>query len=334
MTAITRRRLVAGTTAMLAASALGMPFVRRARAATAISFRLDWTTYGAHAPFYLALQEKMFDKEGLAVTIGPGQGSGIVSQLLGRGNDQLAFVDFGTMVKAISEGVPVIAVQRLFANLLCVISHADAPIKTPKDLEGKIIAFAPSESSGQMLPALMNKSGADVKKVSILTPAVGAKNALFLERRADAIPAQLNVQIAQLEAQGAKLYYFLYSDFGISLLNQGLAANVAWLKANGAAAKAFVAVSVEAHKAALADPEKAVDLLIKALPQQARNKQILLNQMEIARNNYVTPATKDKPFGYMAAADWDTTLDNLVQYGGLKQKVPLDKLYTNAYQME
>ncbi len=35
------------------------------------------------------------------------------------------------------------------------------------------------------------------------TDAVGAKSALFLERRADAIPAQLNVQIAQLEAQGA-----------------------------------------------------------------------------------------------------------------------------------
>jgi NitT/TauT family transport system substrate-binding protein len=331
MTNITRRKVLAGS-AVLASSALGAPFITKARAATPINFSLDWTIYGSHAPFYLALEEKMFEKAGLDVSISEGHGSGLVSQLVGRGNNQMAFIDFAVLIRAVETGVPIIAVQRLLANLMCIISHANAPIKTPKELEGKIIAYGPSESTGLLFPALMKKAGADVKKVSILNPAVGAKNALFLQGRADAIPANVNVQVAQLEEQGAKVYYFLYSDFGVELLSQGLAANVDWLKKNGEAAKAFVRVSRAAHKATLADPGKAVDLLIKRLPDQSRNKKELLRQIEISKNNYVTAATKGKPFGYMVDADWKESQDILVTYGGLPKAVPLDKLYTNAYQ--
>lgn len=332
MAKITRRSLLAGTTGLVAGTMLSAPFVRRAHAATPISFRLDWTIYGTHAPFYLALEEGMFEKAGLDVSIGEGQGSGTVAQLVGRNNDQMAFIDFASMIRAIEQGVPVIGVQRLVASLMCVISHADAPIKSPKELEGKVIAFAASESTGQMIPALMTKAGADIKKVSILNPAVGAKNALFLQRRADAIPANINVQVGQLEAQGAELYFFRYSDFGVELLSQGLAANVGWLQENGDAAKAFVRVSRDAHAVALEDPEKAVDLLIKRLPDQARNKSVLLRQMELSKDAYTTSATKDKPFGYMAEEDWKLTQDTLVEYGGLPRATALDKLYTNAYQ--
>jgi len=331
MTKITRRNVLTGSAAV-ASSALCAPFLSPARAATTISFRLDWTIYGSHAPFYLALEEKMFEKAGLDVSIGEGQGSGTVVQLVGRNNDQIAFIDFASMIRGVEQGVPVIAIQRLLANLMCVISHADEPIKTPKELEGKVIAFGPSESTGQLLPALLAKNNADIKKVSILNPAVGAKNALFLQHRADAIPANVNVQVAELEAQGAKLYYFLFSDFGVELLSQGLAANVDWLKQNGEAAKAFVRVSREAHKATLADPAKAVDLLIKHLPDQARNRRVLLRQIEVSKDSYVTPGTKGKPFGMMVDEDWNITQDMLVKYGGLSKATPLNKLYTNAYQ--
>jgi len=331
MTSISRRRVLQGGAA-LALSTVYAPFIRKAHAATPISFRLDWTIYGTHAPFFLALEEKMFDKAGLNVSIGEGQASGTVAQLVGRGNDQIGFIDFASMIRACEQGVPVIAIQRCVSNLMCVISHADAPVKTPKDLEGKVIAFAASESTGQMIPALMTKAGADIKKVSILNPAVGAKNALFLQHRADAIPANVNVQVAELEAQGAKLYYFLYSDFGVELMSQGLAANVDWARQNSDAAKAFVRVSRDAHAMALADPAKAVDLLIKRLPDQARNRKALLRQMELSKDSYVTAATKGKPFGIMVDEDCNTTQDTLVKYGALPKATPIDKLYTNAYQ--
>lgn len=326
----TRRRLL--TTSAFAAAATAMPFVRPVRAQTRVSFRLDWTIYGTHAPFYLALEEGLFDRAGLSVTIGEGQGSGTVSQLIGRNNDQMGFVDFATMIRAIEQGVPIIGVQRIVADLMCIISRADAPIRSLKELEGKVIAFAPAESTGQIFPALMAKVGADIRKVSIINPVVGAKTALFLQRRADALPANVNVQAAELEAQGASVVYFRYSDFGVSLLSQGIAANVPWMRQNEEAVRAFLRVSRDAHAQALADPAKAVDLLIRRLPEQARNRSVLLRQMELSKDAYVTAATRDKPFGFMAEEDWKTTQDTLVQYGGLPRATPLDGLFTNAYQ--
>ena len=181
------------------------------------------------------------------------------------------------------------------------------------------------------MPALLQQSGADIAKINVLNPAFGAKNALFLQKRADAIPVNVNVQVAQLEAQGAKLFSFLFSDFGVEMMNNGIVANAYWLQKNPDAAKSFVRVTAEAHEAAKENPEKAVGLLIKRLPQQARNKALLLRQLDLTFPSLHTKLTKDKPFGVMTDGDWRGTQDLLLKFGGLGKQVPLEKLYSNKF---
>ncbi|TWS95687.1 ABC transporter substrate-binding protein [Reyranella sp. CPCC 100927] len=324
---LSRRSAVLGAGTL----ALATPFVRPARAATAISFRLDWAIYGSHAPFFLALEDKLFEKAGLDVSIGEGQGSATVAKIVGQGNDPIGFIDFTSTIRAVEQGIPLMAIGRVISNVMCVISHADAAVKSPKELEGKVVAYAPSESTGQMMPALLQRSSVNAANVNVLNPATGAKNAVFLRRRADAIPANVNVQIAQLEEQGAKLSYFLFSDFGVEMMNNGIVANANWLQQNHDAAKAFVRVSIEAFKAAKADPDKAVDLLIKRLPHQARNKSVLRRQLDLTFPSLETHATKGKPLGVMVDEDWRGTQELLVKYGGLAKSVDTSKLYTNQF---
>lgn len=85
-------------------------------------------------------------------------------------------------------------------------------------------------------------------------------------------PSNVNVQIAQLEEQGAKLHYFLFSDFGVEMMNNGVVANADWVQQNHDAAKAFVRTSLDAFRLSKENPDKAIDLLIKRLPQQAQPK--------------------------------------------------------------
>jgi NitT/TauT family transport system substrate-binding protein len=325
MKEISRRTVALGAGAF----ALSAPFVRQAKASTPISFRLDWAIYGSHAPFYLALGEKMFEKAGLDVSIGQGQGSATVAKIVGHGDDPIGFIDFTSTIRAVEQGIPLIAIGRVISNVMCVISHADAPIRTPKELEGKVVAYAPSESTGQMLAALLQRSHVDPSKVNVLNPATGAKNAVFLQKRADAIPANVNVQVAQLEGQGAKLYYFLFSDFGVEMMNNGIVANTTWLQQNRDAAKAFVRTSMDAFSAAKKDPDKAIDLLIKQVPEQARNRSVLRRQLDLTFPSLETRATKGKPLGFMAEEDWRQTQDLLLKYGGLPKAVELSKLFTN-----
>ncbi|UPJ76853.1 ABC transporter substrate-binding protein [Bradyrhizobium sp. 187] len=325
MKKISRRSVVLGTGALI----LPGPFIKRAKASAPISFRLDWAIYGSHAPFYLALGEKMYEKAGLDVSIGEGQGSATVAKIVGQGTDPIGFLDFTSTIRAVEQGIPLIAIGRVISNAMCIISHADAPIRAPKELEGKFVAYAPSESTGQMLPALLQQSGVDAGKINVLNPATGAKNAIFLQKRADAIPANVNVQIAQLEQQGAKLHYFLFSEFGVEMMNNGIVANADWVRQNRDAAKAFVRTSLDAFRLSKEDPDKAIDLLIKRVPQQSRNRSVLRRQLELTFATLETRNTKDKLPGFMAERDWRATQDLLLKYGGLSKEVELSNLYTN-----
>src|SRR5437763_1847922 len=111
MNTMSRRTLLNGAAAL----AVSAPFVH-ARAATPLSFRLDWAVYGSHAPFYLALEENMYLRAGLDVSIGEGQGSATVAKIVGQGNDPIGFIDFTSMVRAVEQGIPLIAIGRVISN--------------------------------------------------------------------------------------------------------------------------------------------------------------------------------------------------------------------------
>lgn len=325
MKKFSRRTVVFGAGTL----ALSGPFVRRAAASTPISFRLDWAIYGSHAPFYLALEEKMYAKAGLNVSIGEGQDSATVAKIVGQDNDPIGFLDFTSTIRAVEQGIPLVAIGRVISNVMCVISHADAPIRAPKQLEGKVVAYGPTESTGQMLPTLLQRSNVDAGKIKVLNPATGAKNAMFLQGRVEAIPANVNVHIAQLEEQGVKLRYFLFSDFGVEMMNNVIVANVNWVRQNRDAAKAFVRTSLDAFMASKKDPDKAIDLLIKRVPPQARNRSVLRRQLDLTFPSVGTRNKTGKRLGFMADQDWRETQDLLLKFGALPKDVELSRLYTN-----
>lgn len=302
-----------------------------AHAQTEVNFRLDWTLYGVHAPFFLAQERGYYAKEGLKVNILEGQGSATVMQLVAQGRDPLGLIDYSTQLYGVEQGLPIVAVARVVSDMLGVISPADAPIKTPQELVGKIVAYAPSESSGIALNALLAMTGVDGKKISVVNPATGAKNALFLQKRVDAIPGNVNVQPAQLEAQGGKVVYFKFSEFGLSMMAQGISANKAFLEKNPDVVRKFVKASLQGLEDTKMDPKAAVDALVKINPQQKRDEALLMKQVLISMGGLETENTKGKPLGYMDAKDWEGMQNTLAQFGGLKKPSPVSAIYSNDY---
>lgn len=319
------------STALVAFGAIAGVSAHPAHAQTEVNFRLDWTLYGVHAPFFLAQERGYYAKEGLKVNILEGQGSATVMQLVAQGRDPIGLIDFSTQLYGVEQGLPIVAVARVVSDMLGVISHADAPVKSPQELVGKMIAYAPSESSGIALNSLLAKTGVDGKQISVVNPATGAKNALLLQRRVDAIPGNVNVQPAQLEAQGAKVSYFKFSDFGLSMMAQGISVSRAYLQQNPNVVRSFIKASLQGLEDTKKDPKAAVDALIKAHPQQARNAELLLKQVMTSLEGLETANTKGKPLGYMDAKDWEMMQDTLAQYGGLKKATPVSAIFTNDF---
>lgn len=303
-----------------------------AEAQTKMNLRLDWSVYGTHAAFYLGIDRGLYRNEGIDLSIAEGSGSGTTIRLLAQGTDPVAFVDFGTMAKGIGSGMPVRAIMGVHQRSpMMIVSHADAPIKSPKDLEGKVIAMAPAESTAQMFPVLLAASGADPAKINVLAPAAGAKTALFLQKRVDAITGVTYFHLPTFERDKVAVSHFTYGDFGVSALEGGVAANADWLKSNGETARKFVKATQAAFIAAKANPAAAVDALIKARPEQARNRDQLVRQLEISMESVATPNTAGMPFGRMSEMDWQTMLDQLVSSKQMPAAVPLGQLFTNEF---
>ena len=62
-------------------------------------FRLNWTLYGEHAPFFVARDKGFYKEEGLDVEILEGSGSTTVAQLVANMTNPIAYVDAATMMR-------------------------------------------------------------------------------------------------------------------------------------------------------------------------------------------------------------------------------------------
>lgn len=319
--------------ALAGAVASPLLYVKAASAqAVNVNLRLDWTFYGTHAPFFLASDSGLFRDEGLTVTIGEGSGSGNTARLLAQGQDQLAFLDFGTMVKGIGGGMPLKGIFGVHQRSpMIIISMADAPVRTPKELEGKVIAMAPAESTAQMFPVLLSAAGVDPTKVSVIAPAAGAKNALLLQRRADAITGVSYFQLPTMEAQGVKTFSFSYADFGVSALEGGIAANSNWLASNPDVARRFLRATQKAFDLTRANPAAAIDAAIKMRPELARNRAVSLRQLQMSLETMTTANTKGLPTGKMSDKDWTAMVEQLAASKQIPEAMPISRLYTNEF---
>jgi NitT/TauT family transport system substrate-binding protein len=303
-----------------------------AYAQTKLNLRLDYSLYGTHAAFYLGVDRGLYKAEGIELTIAEGSGSGTTARLLAQGTDPVAFLDFGTMAKGVGSGMPIKAILGVHQRSpMMILSHADAPVKGPKDLEGKVIAMSPAESTAQMFPVLLAAANVDPTKVSILAPATGAKTALFLQKRVDAITGVTYFHLPPMERDKIAVHYFTYGDHGVTALEGGVAANSEWLGANGELAKRFVKATQAAFIQAKADPAAAVDALIKSRSEQARNRDLLIRQLQVSMEATATANTAGMSFGRMSEKDWQTMVDQLLSSKQIPSAIPVEKLFSNDY---
>lgn len=327
----TLKHLLLSTSLAFGLTLLSTPTLAADKPLTKVNFGLDWSLYGTHAAFFLGLKNGLYEKEGLDVKITEGTGSATLAQQIARGNQELGFQDFATMIRGVEQGLPITAVMRVLSGAMCIISREDKPIKDPKGLEGHSMAYSPAESSAQVLPALLAKNNVDPAKIEVIQPAATAKLALFLQGRVDAIPGNVNQQVAQAEEKGVKAHYFRFSDFGVNMLANGIVVNTEYAKQHPEIVEGFLRATREAFRQAIKDPNAAVDALLSYYPQQADTRATLLRQWDLSVAEFTTPNTEGKPFGWMDDRDWEETQDVLLKYGGLPKPVPMDQLYTNQY---
>lgn len=331
MNGFNSRRRLASLLGGLFCLCIGLPAF--AQAPTKVTLRLDWTTLGYHAPFYLGVAKGFYRDAGLEVEVLEGKGSGTVINLVGNDSDDFAFADGTTAARLISQGLPAKVVMGIFQrSTLSVFYAKDRGIRTPKDLKGKRVSMCAGDGMNVYLPIFLKAVGLQPGDVEQVAVDCSLKYTVIAQNRADAVASYGTAGRPLMQGVGiADPGKFDYADAGIVLPSHGIIASDKTITQRGEVVRRFVDATAKAWQAAQADPDAAVAATVAAKPL-LKGKEAMLKETLLESIQYIkTPGTQGKPFGWQSADEWQKAEATLVEFAGMKKPASAQAFYTDAF---
>lgn len=299
-----------------------------------VTVRADVFFYGAHIPIMVGIADGIYEKYGIDAKFLTGRGSGTTIQTVANQSDQFGFADGATLVRLASKGLKakqVMGILQTTSN--SVMTLPDSGLKVPADLNGKTTGFAPGSATDQIFPVFAKKAGIDYSSIKGLSVDPPTRDNLFLLRKIDFNIALAVAQLPILEEKcKCKLNVMRFSDYGLNLMSNGIVASDDLIQKNPDLVKRFVAATVEATKRAIENPEHGVDVFMAFTSNSGLSREVVAKQWSEAMKVLHTKRTADKPLGVMDAADWQDTIDTLVENVGLPAgSVKPDMVFTNEF---
>src|SRR5882724_4635148 len=306
----------------LAAALFAVAFTGTAQAQDKFSFRLNWTLYGEHAPFFVARDKGFYKDEGLDVEILEGSGSTTVAQLVANATNPVAYVDAATMMRGVGAGMPIKAVGvTLQQSPMSFIYRADNPRPTKiEEIKGSRIAITAGDASLAIFTAFLGKLNIPMSDVQLITVAnPQAKEQAVLNKQSDALLGYFMDQGPRMQLQtGVKMGWTrLYDMAGITTLSSAIIVNNDWLRdaKNQDRLKRFLRASQRGWQYTFDNRDEAAEIFMKHAP--AFNKEISLLEINGTMTILRTEKTKAKPIAWSASEDWKESQDLLEKFAKL-----------------
>ncbi|MEV0687341.1 ABC transporter substrate-binding protein [Nocardia sp. NPDC050378] len=279
---------------------------------TPVSLMLNWYPYGEHAPFYYGVQEGIFAKHGIDLTISAGQGSTKTTQATGSEQTDFGWADTPAVLSNIDKGVKVKSVGVFLQTTPSAVQvFADSNIRTPADLVGKTIAVSAGDAPTTTFPVYLDKAGVPADQVTQQSLDSAGKMSAMLSGRVDGLIGFAHDQGPTIaNKSGKEVRYLRYSEQGLNFFSNGLIANQATIDSSPKLVQAMVDATSEAFAAAAAEPEAAVAAMEGKDPQLPPQP-VLLQQWQQTIPLLTTPETVGKAPGTNTEANWRATVEVL-----------------------
>ncbi|WP_458095627.1 ABC transporter substrate-binding protein [Roseomonas sp. WA12] len=234
---LSRRRIFAGGAALLGAG-LAMPNLARAQPLQKLRFALDWAKQGPNAYAIMGREKGFFREVGIDATVDRGFGSGRTPVDIASGAYEMGQADINPVIKFMAENPNAGLIATAMwgdRSLLCAISRADGPVRTPKDLEGRTLAAPESDAGRQLFPAFARAAGVDASKVNWMTVSPELREPMLAQRRVDGITGAITSAGMSLKALGLDFpqqRVMYYRDHGLDLLGTAFITTKAFAERN------------------------------------------------------------------------------------------------------
>lgn len=330
-----RRDVVAPILAAII-SAAGVGQTQAAEPLQNVRFAVDWAYQGNHAFWSMAMDQGIFKKHGLNVTMDRGYGSGDTVVKVASGAYDIGFADINPMIKFNAEhpAQHLVAVYQVFDRTAnAIITLAKTGIKTPADLAGHKLAAPEGDASRLMFPVFAKANHIDPKSVSWITVAPNLREALLVKGSADAISGFTTTSIFNLIAVGVpreQIVAMPYAKYGLDLYGNAVIVKPAYAAAHPDIVRAFVKATIEGEIATMKDPDAGMKSLLAR--DAMLNVKLEKDRLDmLLQDNILTPEVAKNGLGHVDPERMQQTIDVNTQVYEIKDPPKLSDVYTVEY---
>jgi NitT/TauT family transport system substrate-binding protein len=300
-----------------------------AGAAEKVSLRLDWVNSGYHAIWYHGIDRGIFANAGIDLEVLEGKGSAVTAQTVGNGSVMFGTADTAAVMGLVSQGLPIkIVGGYLRQSALAIIFPTSKGWQKFSDMAGAKIGWSAGGASSQLLPALLKSAGLD-GKIELINMEPAAKMTSLLTGRVDAIDSFDFLMVSILEGKGLKVSTLSYASAGLNVPGLSLVTGDDMVKKEPALMRKMVAAMEQTIAASRKEPESAIDSLMKRSP--TLDRAVVLRTLKLSFNLLDPDWAKGKPLAWMSPEVIAKSQDILIEYGGIKKKLPIEDYFTNQF---
>src|SRR5262245_12116472 len=262
------RRLSMRTNAKIAlAAAILFTAATSASAQSSIKMVTDWAFKGHHSPYVLAADTGIFARNGLAVTVDRGFGSGDSVTKVASGTYDVGIADLGAVIAFnAKQGGKLISIYQVYDLApLAVMALTESGIKSPADLKGRKMAAPLGDSSRVMFPVFARANNLDASSIEWTDVTPPLRAALLLQKKVDAITAQYSevISFRTLGVKDADLLVLRYSDLGVRLYGHAIITTPGYAASKKDELTRFLRSVAQAWTATIKDPKTSIAAIKK-----------------------------------------------------------------------
>ncbi len=311
-----RRDLLKLSATVLATAGVASIAGRALAEETAFGVKFAWIPNVEYSGYYLAQSKGLYKSNSVAPDFMPGGPNSPVVPLVASGKALIGLEAVPeNVINAINSGSRLKIVGAQFQKSPeCWVSLASAPIKTPKDIEGKRLGITLAGKNTALI--FMQMNGVDTSKVTLVP--IQFDPAPLAAGEIDALWGFASNQPVSLDMRGYPSYTMPLADFGFNRMQNVLFVSEETLAdpARAAAVKAFLAASGEGWKSTLAAPAEGVAVIMSLFGDSLGLKQDEQARILDAMVPFLTRTEQtDKSQFWMGEGLIKETVDNLGAIG-------------------
>ncbi|MBI4339211.1 MAG: ABC transporter substrate-binding protein [Chloroflexi bacterium] len=295
---------------------------------TKVRLALDWFPWSNHSGLYIAKEKGYFAAEGLDVTIYTPDDPSTVLATVGAGQDEFGLSYETEVLPALAAGVPVVSIAALVQHPLnSLMALQSSGIKTPKDLRDKKVGAPGLPTDAPLLETMLKKDGLTLRDVEVVNVGFDLVPAL-ISKQVDAIVGAYWVhESISAENQGFPVNVMRMEDWGVpDFYEIVLVTNKDMVDKRSDVVERFIRAAIKGYKEAVADPQKAIDVMKQAAPE-------IDESIERPGVTKLAPLWIEGslPFGWQTQEKWASFATWMRANGLLTKDVDASKAFNNTF---